>query len=114
MDNYFVVKELPDASFGTEVFWDKDANAYFYNKSAFVSPHQRNYLTAGQVTQTPEYFCKGSEFLSLYAYLRPTYSRKEIMQLVDKCFKHTTMELYTFMDELKELGVVNAEKYGLR
>lgn len=54
--DYVVIKELPDAGIGTKVIWDEDANTYFYYKSAYVTPNHTAFLTAGQVTQTPELF----------------------------------------------------------
>lgn len=54
--DYVLLKSLPDADAGTKVIWDEAANAFYYEKSSFVSPHEKNYLTAGTVTQSPEWF----------------------------------------------------------
>ena len=56
MKKYILKVNLPDAHKGAEVIWDENANAYYYNKSAYISPHNKTYLTAGQVTQSPDFF----------------------------------------------------------
>jgi hypothetical protein len=120
MKKHIVIKELPDACVGTEVIWDKDANAFWYEKTGHVSPHQKNYLTAGQVTQTPEYFCDANEYPEYFAYNNPVYSRKEMLDLIKECFPNNSMrsshgyisasqELHKFENELRKLGKLNAE-----
>lgn len=121
MTNYIVIKELPDASVGTEVIWDESANAFYYEKCCWVSPHRRNYLSAGQVTQTPEYFCKAIEYPEYYAYKFPVYNREEILRLLIECFPSRNVsngsynltvsnEIQLFERKLRELGRANAEK----
>jgi len=120
MEKYIIIKELPDASVGTEVIWDESANAFYYEKGCYVSPHKRNYLSAGQVTQTPEYFCKAQEYPEYYAYKSPVYSREEILKLLKDSFPNKSMsgdynisaskELRKFEQSLRELGKSNAEK----
>ena len=56
MKTYILRKDLPDADAGTRLIWDEPSNAYYYRKGAYTSPHDKNFLTAGQVTQTPEWF----------------------------------------------------------
>lgn len=109
MSNYIIIKELPDAYIGTEVIWDESANSYYYEKCGWVSPHQRNYLTMGQVTQTPEYFCKKEEYPDYFAYKNPVYSREEILSLINVCFGKDTKDIYNFEKKLRELGIKNAE-----
>lgn len=58
MKNYILLRDLPDAERGTRLIWDEGANAFYYEKTWWVSPYNRNYLTAGQVTQSPEWFCE--------------------------------------------------------
>jgi len=120
MDTYIVIKQLPDADVGTKVNWDKNANVFYYKKSCFVSPHKKSYLTAGQVTQTPEYFCKIDEYSEYFAYKYPVYSREEILNLVEECFPNkrisgefeisSSKEIHHFKERLKEIGKFNAEK----
>lgn len=120
MDKYIVIKELPDASVGTEVIWDESANVFYYEKGCWVSPHKRNYLSAGQVTQTPEYFCKAEEYPEYYAYKYPVYSREEILKLLNESFPNKSMsgkynvsaseELMLFEEKLRNLGKSNAER----
>jgi len=62
MENYILLKGLPDAKAGTEVIWSEDRNAFYYSKDAYVSPNSINYLTAGQVTQSPEWFAPMSDY----------------------------------------------------
>ena len=119
MDKYIIIKELPDAHVGTEVNWDENTNAFWYEKWCFVSPHQKNYLTAGQVTQTPEYFCKANEYPEYFAYKYPVYNREEILNLIKECFPNKRMsgqfeisaskEIHQFESKLRELGKNNAE-----
>jgi len=106
MEKYIIIKELPDASVGTEVIWDEESNAFYYEKGCWVSPHNRNYLSAGQVTQTPEYFCKAQDYPEYYAYHYPVYSRKEVLELLkDKLTSRDQM----FKERLRNLGKSNAE-----
>lgn len=56
MNDYVVVKQLPDAGVGTIVHWDKNKNCYWYGKSVWVSPHKYNYLSSGSVRQNTEFF----------------------------------------------------------
>ncbi len=117
MEKYIVIKELPDAHVGTEVIWDEYDNNFYYEKSCYVSPHSRNYLSAGQVTQSPEYFCKAEEYPEYYTYHFPVYSRGEIIKLIKECFPNKIIsnelisrEMKIFEDKLRELGKYNAEK----
>lgn len=119
MEKYIVIKELPDASVGTEVNWDKSANAFWYKKGHFVSPYEKNFLTAEQVTQTPEYFCKADEYPEYFAYKYPVYNREEILNLIKECFPNrkitgefeisASKEIYQFENRLREIGKSNAE-----
>ena len=119
MDNYILLKDLPDTAKGTKLIWDEGANAFYYEKGAWVSPHQRNYLTAGQVTQTPEWFVKEKDYAELFCFQNPTYSRKEILDLLKTCFPNKRVtgqyeisaarELYAFEQELRKLGKQKAE-----
>lgn len=109
MEKYIVIKELPDAHVGTEVIWDEENNVFYYQKSGWVSPHPKNHLTPGQVTQTPEYFCRANEYPEYYAYHHPVYSRKEILDLVKECFCDTSTTR-KFEKRLREIGKSNAEK----
>ena len=119
MDKYIVIKELPDASVGTEVVWDENANAFYYEKDFWVS-NKKNYLCAEQVTQTPEYFCKAEEYAEYYAYKNPVYSREEVLRLLTESFPNRSMsgeynvsasrELILFEEKLRNLGKSNAER----
>lgn len=119
MDKYIVIRELPDASVGTEVNWDECVNAFWYLKNCFVSQHDKSFLTAGQVTQTTEYFCKADEYPEYFAYKYPVYNREEILNLVKECFPNKRMtgqfeisaskEIQLFETKLRELGKSNAE-----
>lgn len=108
-ENYIVIKELPDACVGTVVIWDESANCFYYEKNCWVSPHQKAYLTAGQVTQTPEYFCKAKEYPEYYAYKYPVFSREDILNLLEK-HALTRSICYKFEVELRELGKTKAEQ----
>lgn len=115
MEKYIIIKELPDAPVGTEVIWDESTNAFYYEKSCYVTPHKRNYLSAGQVTQTPEYFCKEQEYPEYYAYKHPVYSIEEILELLKYAFPNsskisTSKEFMSFKDLLRILGKSNAER----
>ncbi len=121
-EKYIVIVELPDAHIGTEVIWDENKNHYYYNKSSYVSPDNKNYLTAGQVTQSPKFFKKASEYAEHYAYHEPTYSRKDVLDLIKTVFPNNAtntdnqreyvirQELDRFNKELREMGRVKAEK----
>lgn len=119
MEKYIIIKELPDANVGTEVNWDESANAFCYKKGCFVSPHEKSFLTAGQVTQTPEYFCKANEYPEYFAYKHPVYNREEILNLIKECFPNKRMsgqfeisaskEIHLFENRLREIGKSNAE-----
>ena len=111
MQKYIIIKELPDASVGTEVYWDLNINSYVYKKSAYVSPNDTNYLTAGQVTQNCDFFCKCDEYPEYYAYKYPVYSREEILGLLKDSFeKRTSSQIMTFENKLRELGKLKAKK----
>lgn len=120
MDKYIIIKELPDASVGTEVIWDESANAFYYEKECFISPHKRNYLSVEQVTQKPEYFCKAQEYPEYYAYKYPVYSGEEILKLLKDSFPNkliggayktsASKQLRTFEEGLRKLGKSNAER----
>lgn len=108
---YVVIKKLPDADVGIEVIWDETNNCYYYEKSAHVSPNDKSYLTAGQVTQTPEFFCKAIEYAEYYGYHFPVLSRKEVLNLLDSHYNKTnTPERRCFETDLRELAKINAEK----
>lgn len=119
MEKYIIIKELPDANIGTEVIWDESSNAFYYEKSCYISPHKKNFLTAAQVTQTPKYFCKADEYPEYFAYKYPVYSREEILNLIKECFVNKRMtgqfeisaskEIHQFENRLKEIGKFNAE-----
>jgi len=118
-ETYIVVKELPDANIGTKVLWDDAKCLYYYKKNAYVAPNDTAFLTAGQVTQTPEFFCKETKYPENFAYKNPVYSRKEILNLIKECFPDRSIsgsfnisaskELYLFEDKLRALGKKNAE-----
>jgi hypothetical protein len=124
MENYIIIRELPDASVGTEVIWDGLKNYFYYKKSAFVSPNATTFLTAGQVTQNPLFFCKATEYPEHYAYKYPVYSREEILSLVKECFPNRRLngfcggvyevsaakEVRLFELKLREIGKINAQK----
>jgi hypothetical protein len=122
MEKYIIVKELPDAAVGTEVIWDESQNAFYYEKKCWVSPYKRNHLSAGQVTQNPEYFCKAQEYPEYYAYKFPVYSREEIIKLLKDAFPNRSMsgeynsnisvskEIRIFEELLRKLGKSNAER----
>ena len=122
MENYVVIKELPDAHVGTDVIWDEGKNHYTYQKSSYVSPASKNYLTAGQVTQTPAFFKKASEYSEYFAWDNPVYSRKEIYDLIKTTFENSEFGtvnlnghnfeilLTRFRNALREMGKNNAEK----
>lgn len=59
---YILLKDLPDAHIGTEVFIDEIENCAYYQKSAWVTPYRYNYLTIATVTQSPEFFMEKSEW----------------------------------------------------
>lgn len=59
---YILLKDLPDAPIGTEVFIDLVNNYGYYQKSAWVSSNKYNYLTIATVTQSPEFFMEKSEY----------------------------------------------------
>jgi len=119
MEKYIIIKQLPDANVGTEVNWNKNANTFWYKKNYYISPHEKNFLTVGQVTQTPEYFCKVDEYPEYFAYKYPVYNRKEILKLIKECFPNeringqfeisASKEIYEFEQRLRELGKTNAE-----
>jgi hypothetical protein len=80
----------------------------------------KNYLSAGQVTQTPEYFCKAQEYHEYYAYKFPVYSREEVLKILKDVFSNKSMsgehnisasrELRSFEELLRKLGMSNAER----
>jgi len=82
MGKYIVIKELPDANVGTEVNWEEGKNCYSYKKCAHVSPFDKTYLTAGQVTQTSEFFTKAEDFPEYYGYHNPVFSRKNVIEIL--------------------------------
>ncbi len=74
MQTYVVIKELPDARVGTKVSWDENEELYCYNKSAYCAPHDKSYLTKGQVIGMDEYFKPYKpydDFLALKASFTP-------------------------------------------
>lgn len=120
MEKYIVIKELPDAPVGTEVNWDEDNNVFWYNKNVWIPPYKKNHLSAGQVTQNPEYFCEADKYPEYFAYKNPVFSKEEIINLLNESFPDQTIdggykisparELLHFKGKLNELGKVNAEK----
>lgn len=89
MEKYIVIKKLPDAKVGTEVNWDENENCFWYNKSGWTSPNDKNYLSAEQVTQSYEYFCLADKYPEYYAFNYPVYSINEILKLVNEYFPVT-------------------------
>lgn len=120
MEKYIVIKKLPDANVGTEVNWNESENCFNYEKSDFISPNNKAYLTSAQVTQVPEYFCKANEYPEYFAYKYPVYNREEILKLVEECFPNkrftgqfelsASKEIRDLDNKLRELGRINAEK----
>ena len=119
MEKYIIIKKLPDANVGTEVNWDESVNAFWYKKECYISSHEKSFLTAEQVTQTPEYFCKANEYPEYFAYKYPVYSREDILNLIEECFPNKRMsgqfeisaskEIHQFKNKLRELGKSNAK-----
>lgn len=102
MDNYILLKDLPDATKGTMLIWDEGANSFYYNKSAWVPPHQRNHLTAGQVTQTPEWFVKEKDYMKCLSENTSDVRQHLLFKMRDiqKNYEYMNMfcyELYTIM-----------------
>ncbi len=98
MENYIVINELPDAHVGTKVIWDESANAFYYEKSVAVSPHFRNYLSAGTVTQTPEFFRKEGDdtcakTTKLYNILNNYYLKMSELNSISKFLDREKMKL---------------------
>ena len=120
MEDYLIIKALPDAEVGTRVIWDKFNNNYYYLKDVYVSPNDKTFLTAGQVTQTPEFFSKVKDYPESYAYHNPVFSREEILGLLKKYFPNrklsgqfdisASIQIQEFQDELRKLGKLNAER----
>jgi len=116
--NYVVIKQLPDANIGTHVIWSEAENCYKYFKSAYVSPNDITYLTAGQVTQTPEFFCKAIEYPEYYGYHFPVLSRGEVLELVkkyligdkDEVTYNKLESIHSFEVNLRDLAEKNAKK----
>ena len=64
-----------------------------------------------QVENNSEYFCKANEFPEYYAYNNPIFSRKEVLEIFEKCFdENNRCKKQIFSDELRNLGKINAEK----
>lgn len=120
MENYIVIKKLPDAEVGVKVNWCETKKCFKYKKSEYIPPNDTTYLTFEQVTQNIDYFCKAKEFPDYYAYEYPTYSRKEIDILIEECFPNKRLsgqfeisastQLQRFCHRLREIGKINAEK----
>lgn len=117
---YIVIKQLPDADVGTEVKWSEEENLFYYDKTAWISPHNKNYLSKGQVMENPEYFCPAGQYPEYYGYKNPIYSREEILNLLSNCFPNKTIlgdqfnisvlkEIECFKSGLKKLGIENAK-----
>jgi hypothetical protein len=116
---YIVIKELPDADVGTEVKWSENENCFYYDKTLWVSPHNKSYLSKGQVMENPEYFTPAEQYQEYYAYKNPVYNREEILNLLNTCFPNKTIsgqfhisvskEIEQFKSKLRELGLKNAK-----
>ena len=74
-DNYVLLKDLPDINFGAIAEWDEASNAFKMEKSSWVSPHRYYWMSAGTVTQSPEWFMKLLKKPPLG--LMPIYIQKE-------------------------------------
>ena len=119
MEDYKVIKELPDARVGVDVIWDEEKNCFFYEKSMHVTPFNKSYLTRGQVTQTPEYFCTAKEYPECYAFNYPVFSRKDILDIIKQSFPEKIMDghfkisassqLHNFEVLLRDIGFNNAK-----
>ena len=75
MNNYVLLKDLPDVNAGAVAEWIEDANAFKMEKSAWVSPHRYCWMSAGTVTQSPEWFMQ--QFKKPPLGLTPIYIHKE-------------------------------------
>lgn len=121
-NKYIVIKELPDASVGTEVIWDDEIGAFVYSKKDIINQVTKNYLTFDAVTKNTDFFCKVDIYPDYYAWNYPILSRFEINNLIDQCFIDkvfsdgngkfrisASRELNKFKEKLRELGKTKAE-----
>ena len=121
MENYILLKDLPDSTKGTRVIWDEKKYCFYYENTPI---NQKNYLSESQVTQSPEWFCKEKEYVELYVFENAVYSRKEILDLLKDCFPEkkltgiqtngvynisASQQIYNFEQELINLGKTKAE-----
>ena len=124
MKKHIVIKELPDANIGTEVIWDETQNCFYYEKSAYVSPYNRTFLTAGQVTQTPKFFCAVENHPEYFAFNNPVYSRKEVLDILKQSFPNrqfsgefsisASKQINDFETLLRKIGIENAKTLLLK
>lgn len=120
MQNYIVIKELPDANIGTKVIYNEEKNLYFYDKNSQVEGHNfQNYLTEFQVTNM-NFFCPESQYAEYFGYNNPVLSRFDVLELLKKHFKDGSTysigercynkEFHKFEEDLRELTRQKAEK----
>lgn len=122
MENYVVIKRLPDADIGTGVIWDGAIQGYVYQRNTASTGYVDAILTKEQVVNNHDFFAKESEWPDYYSYHNPVFRRKDILDLINECFGDksasgkgykisASKELYLFQQKLRELGDLKAKEY---
>jgi len=118
MENYILIKDLPDAKQGTVLYWSEVDNKFTYCDLNGVIKS----LTKEQVITNNHFFIAANKYPEYYAWNNPVYSRKELHALFKEIFyaRYITdqfgnktsgsIELNHLDTSLRILGKMNAEK----
>jgi len=94
MEDYVLIKDLPDAKTGTLVVWNPEINAFHYEKS--VNEEERhskfNWLSKEQVIYGTIWFCKANDYPEHYAYHNPVFSRKDVLAILKTAFPEKKLD----------------------
>lgn len=92
---------------GTVVEYSNILNFYCYEKHKLVNHQVYNYLHIDDVVNNNEYFIKVGDYPEHYAYVMPTYSRKDVLEIFEDYrnrYKNIKIESYSFEKALREFG----------
>jgi len=109
MEDYVVIRDLPDAKEGTMVFWHCEEEAFFYEKSNVAANGVKlNWLSKEQVIHGSIWFCKANDYPEYYAYHNPIFSRKDVLAILKTAFPEKRLDGVYSINASKQINTFEA------